>query len=325
MMVKLRKNFLKILSACLLLVAMLGCSSSKDEDVSDYIQGKFDLNNPITSVDSTPDDFENDDDSILTLKEKDPNDVEQEDNLDCWIGEYLLEESDNCGRDDGYFISMVTSIEIYKEDGEYYAEINQNGHNCWITNKALVYGDSEWISLVMDESLEENSYFSDLRDTVFLSLRNDGENIYSYWNFANPLLPDNESSEKVTVTKKDYEPWEAIESDVDSWLGEYEYRNPETLDNFRLFIYEKENKDYADLIINDNDIFTCEIYGNEEWLSIVCIDPPEKSEETRNKVLVNFKRDKSGLQTLWGNDNFVKMITDNEMNYYGQTSFFTQN
>ena len=131
MMVKLRKNFLKILSACLLLVAMLGCSSSKDEDVSDYIQGKFDLNNPITSVDSTPDDFENDDDSILTLKEKDPNDVEQEDNLDCWIGEYLLEESDNCGRDDGYFISMVTSIEIYKEDNQFYFELRDALNNCW--------------------------------------------------------------------------------------------------------------------------------------------------------------------------------------------------
>ena len=122
-------------------------------------------------------------------------------NLDNWIGTYSFFEH---AKDDEIPMNMEYKIEICQEEDVFYAYYYQCGHNFYLNNKAIVYGNNEWISIVLGESLDDNSYFNGISSEVILSLRMDGDKIYTYWGeYTEPLLNENRQSEIVCITRDD--------------------------------------------------------------------------------------------------------------------------
>ncbi|MBD5097767.1 MAG: hypothetical protein HDT40_12400, partial [Lachnospiraceae bacterium] len=73
-------------------------------------------------------------------------------------------------------------ITIYEENGQYYGDLRISGENIDIDVKAQIYGNDEWISLVlMEYNSEHESGLEDMENCVLLSLRSQGEEIYTYW------------------------------------------------------------------------------------------------------------------------------------------------
>lgn len=113
-------------------------------------------------------------------------------NLDSWLGIYSFFEH---YEDADTIMNMQYNIEICKEEGRYYAYYYQCGHNFYLNNKAIVYGNNEWISIIFNESLDEQSYYNWVQDEVILSLRVDGDKLYTYWGeYIEPILVENRQS-----------------------------------------------------------------------------------------------------------------------------------
>lgn len=115
-------------------------------------------------------------------------DAEQEakDDLDGWIGEYTFFEQYE--HDDLAPQCWVYDINIYKENGQCYANVVVNGHMIGVNVKAQVYGDEEWISLVLMEYNPDHVMgLSEMKNNVILSLRKEEEDIYTYWGILTPL------------------------------------------------------------------------------------------------------------------------------------------
>lgn len=108
--------------------------------------------------------------------------------MDRWLGEYAFSEKDGARQ-------MDYHIDIYEENDGYYADIVINGPDTGIDLKARIYGDEEWISLVlMDYNAGHENGWEDLENSVLFSLRRQGEKIYTYWGEDRVLYPLLDSS-----------------------------------------------------------------------------------------------------------------------------------
>ena len=98
---------------------------------------------------------------------------------------------------------MEYHIKIYESDHEYFADIEMSGQTTFAGIKAKVYGNREWISLLFLEYLPDHVMGGAVPkgESVLLSFRNDGENIYTYWGEIEPMLYENEDSGEVRFTK----------------------------------------------------------------------------------------------------------------------------
>lgn len=130
---------------------------------------------------------------ILTLT----NASDNRESLDLWIGNYKFSEVSG-----EPIMVMDYEIDIYQEDGKYFADIYQDGQTTMVRVRARVYGNEEWISMVFEEYLPDHSIGLNCEgESVLLSFRSDNENICTYWGSIEPMLYDNESSGGVYFEK----------------------------------------------------------------------------------------------------------------------------
>lgn len=118
--------------------------------------------------------------------------------LDAWVGDYGYLEVIS----DPVPMLMGFEISICEEESGYYADIRIVGQTTDVHAKARVYGDEEWISLVLEEYLPDNMIGLNAEPgSVLLSFRKEGEALYTYWGEIVPMIIDNDVSEKVYFEK----------------------------------------------------------------------------------------------------------------------------
>lgn len=261
---------------------------------------------------------------------------EAKDNLDNWIGKYVFGES--YSEEDSAYMFMDYDIDIYKEKDQYYADVVVNGQMTAINLTANVYGNEEWISLVIAEYNPEHiTGLSEMENTVLLSLRNQGGELYTYWGVLEPLsdkLPYSgmyfeKVSEEVIQTENAGEM-----NRLEDWIGEYTFSEElsaaaQELRNYDITIYEENGQYYADLRITGGDIgidVKTHIYGNEEWVSLVLSEynPGHKLglEEMENGVLLSMRKQGEDIYTYWGGWPVTELLSDNRFVYYDSNQFF---
>lgn len=115
--------------------------------------------------------------------------------LDTWLGDYEFYEF--APPDE----NMYYMINLYKENGEYYAEINIDGFQTNRRIKATVQSKKESIDIVFDAYLPDNDYEDLNKGDILLNFKQENSEILTNWGKIQPLLLENEVSGKVYFTK----------------------------------------------------------------------------------------------------------------------------
>lgn len=261
-------------------------------------------------------------------------------NLDNWIGRYAFEEVYNEEGDAPMF--MDYDINIYKENDQYYADVVVNGQMTGINLKARLYGNDEWISLVIEEYNPEHvTGLSKMENTVLFSLERQEEDIYTYWGVLYALAEDLPSSgiylEKVTEEETVQMGSSKERYGLEDWIGKYTFseefsESPKELRDYDITIYEEDGQYYADLRISGGDIeidVKAKPYGNDEWISLVLTgyNPGHESglEEMENGVLLSLRKQGDDIYTYWGGRDVTELLNDNGYGYfvyYDSVQFF---
>lgn len=265
---------------------------------------------------------------------------EAKDNLNNWIGRYAFEEVYN---EEGYApMFMDYEINIYMENDQYYADVVVNGQMTGIDLKARLYGNDEWISLVIEEYNPEHvTGLSKRENTVLLSLERQEEDIYTYWGVLYPLAEDLPSSsiylEKVTKEEIIQIGSSKERNGLEDWIGKYAFseelsESTEELRDYDITIYEEDGQYYADLKISGGDIgidVKAKLYGNDEWISLVLTgyNPGHESglEEMKNGVLLSLRKQGDDIYTYWGGRDVTELLNDDGYGYfvyYDSVQFF---
>lgn len=259
-------------------------------------------------------------------------------NLDNWIGKYVFEEA--YSEEDSAFMFMNYDVDIYKEKDQYYADVVVNGQMTAINLTAKLYGNEEWISLVIAEYNPEHiTGLSEMENTVLFSLRKKGGELYTYWGVLEPLsekLPFSGIYFKM-VTEEVIQTENAGDMNrLENWIGEYTFSEElsaevQELRNYDITIYEENGQYYADLRITGGDTgidVNTHIYGNEEWISLVLAEyNPEHElglEEMESGVLLSLRKQGENIYTYWGGRPVTKLLSDDCFVYYDSNHFFKQ-
>lgn len=258
-------------------------------------------------------------------------------NLDNWIGKYTFDEV--ISEEGNAPMFMDYDIDIYKESDQYYANVEINGQLTGINLKAKIYGNEEWISLVIAEYNPEHvTGLSNAENSVLLSLRRQGEDIYTYWGVMEPLYEKNLVSGKYLEKETEQE---VIQTDnagemdgLENWVGRYIFseklgKEAENQRKYDIKIYEEDEQYYADLRIKGQDTgidVKTQIYGNEEWISLVLMEynPGHEAglEDMKNSVLLSLRQEGEDIYTYWGGRNVTEALKDDYLTYYDSNSFF---
>lgn len=257
-------------------------------------------------------------------------DEEARDDLDGWIGEYTFGEY--AENEIGAMMFMDYNIDIYKENGQYYADVVVNGHLTGINLKAKLYGNEEWVSLVIAEYNPDHiTGLSEKENTVLLSLRKQGEEIYTYWGVLEAMdvnLPCSgiylEKAVAEAVSAKNTEG----ESGLEDWVGTYTFSEKTSaasaaVRDYDITIQEENGQYYGDLRITGGDTgidVKTQIYGNEEWISLVLVEynPEHESglEDMENGVLLSLRKRGNDIYTYWGGRPVTQLLRDDYFAYY---------
>lgn len=120
---------------------------------------------------------------------------EQKAALDTWVGSYqFIEATPHIAAPD-VSDTWTYTIDIYREAGEYYADLDFTGHMLWIEGGARVEGDEKRIELIFEQYAPEctNSVMQVFeKGEVLLSFENEGNKILTYWEKMQPALYQNE-------------------------------------------------------------------------------------------------------------------------------------
>lgn len=129
------------------------------------------------------------------------NEVSENSSLDSWMGSYKYMES--YSGEDTPFMFMSYEISIYKEEGNYYAEISIDGQTTMAHARARVYGSENWISMVFEDYYPDHLVggFLNHGNSVLISLQKEEEEILTYWGEITPMLHENEPSGKCYFEK----------------------------------------------------------------------------------------------------------------------------
>lgn len=122
----------------------------------------------------------------------DSNEVNE---LDEWIGKYNFQEAYNV-KENAPLI-MNYEITIYKENGNYYANVEIVGQTTWIDIKAEIFGSDKWISMVYLEDLSDIAAGKNYMNEVLLSFKKEENIIYTYWGGISPMLIENDVSGQI--------------------------------------------------------------------------------------------------------------------------------
>lgn len=244
--------------------------------------------------------------------------------LATWVGEYEFEESTSGSPP----MEMNYEIEIYEEEGRYYAEIEIMGQTTMASAKAEVDGDENEIRLLFREYLPNHiiGLKCDKGDVVLRFVRQ-GKELYTYWGKKQPLLYENKESGRIYFVKKaDDDPEE-----LSYWIGEYSFS--EVLDNpeskyervdYSIKIYQENNGFLAEVWINEGKTCTrvkAEVRGNEEKICLFLLETlPGHTSSSINKegsILLKLRENGGEIYTDWGE--IVPMLEENQE--YGKRYF----
>ena len=120
-------------------------------------------------------------------------------NLDSWIGVYKFEEtalSDMGGSNQ----HMEYSVNIYKENDIFFADVSIDGFQTLYRIKAEIKGDESSIDVVLLEYLPDSMTYIDI-GTVLFSFERENSKLLTYWGEITPILKQNEESGKVYFYK----------------------------------------------------------------------------------------------------------------------------
>lgn len=282
-----------------MMAALTGCSGSKDEPVGQAV-GNIET-------------YSNDD-------------------MEVWVGEYGFTEVVS----GDIMMFMIYDINVYKENDAYYADVEINGQMTGINLKARLYGNAEWASLVIVEYYPEHvTGISEMEDNVILSLRRQGDKIYTYWGLMTPLLEnENMMSGNVYLEREDEseistETTEA--SGLDDWIGEYAFSEKDGANqmDYHIDIHEENSEYYADIVISGPDLgidVKAQIYGDEEWISLVLMDYNSGHvngwEDLENSVLFSLRRQGDKIYTYWGEHRVTYPLLMRYISYWESNEYF---
>lgn len=136
--------------------------------------------------------------------------VPEQASLDVWVRRYIFEEA--YAEPEQAPLVMNYSIEIYKENEEYLANVEIVGQTTMVAAKAKVCGDAEQIDLIFQEYNDENvTELSCESGEKLLSLRQWLGKLYTYWGVIEPMLEENEQTGGVCFVE---EPLMIYEEDI---------------------------------------------------------------------------------------------------------------
>lgn len=119
-------------------------------------------------------------------------DNNQGNDLDEWIGKYHFQEAYD-GEEYAPLI-MDYEITIFKENDNYYANVEVIGQTTRVDVKAEIFGSDKWISLVYLENLSDIVTGKNKINEVLLSFKKEENIIYTYWGGITPMLNENDVS-----------------------------------------------------------------------------------------------------------------------------------
>ena len=266
--------------------------------------------------------------------------LEEKDNLDTWLGTYTFDEVSG-GDNDEPFMFMDYNVNIYKEDGRYYADVVVNGQLTAINVKAQVLGNVNWIGLVVLQDNEDCvQNWGWLKNNVIVSLRREKDAIYTYWGFLSPLLKENRPSgctyfEQTESTNTESMENSAEGNDLNAWIGTYSFTEESETDGvlqknqYLLNIYNEDGQYYGDMITSglDTDMeVKLKIYGDEQWISLVLSEikseDTEKLEDMKEMVLFSLGKQDEQVYTYWGGEDMTRLLTKDYLTYYRSNCYF---
>lgn len=302
--------------------------SQSDDEISNWYVSADEVDDDAVTEEAAEAGNGGADDEILEILEES---ADPEYDLDSWVGKYEFGEFIDCGED---FSPMFYAydIEIYKENDRYYADIEVNGHMVGINLRAKLYGNDEWVSLVIDEYYPEHIVgYSGMENSVFLSMERRGEDIYTYWGIMTPLIEDQHMTPGIYLEKETGEETGQTENteetdELDEWVGEYAFSEETASGDIECFyhldIYEKDGCYYGDLVITGNGMDVCvktQLHGDAQWAGFVLEEyyPEHKSglENMENMVLLSLRRQGENLYTYWGTWDVTKTFPNGRNSY----------
>lgn len=108
--------------------------------------------------------------------------------LESWIGDYTFSEFAPPNQ------NMFYRISIYKENDDYYAEINIDGFQTIRRLQAKVIGDESSIKLIFNKYLPENLMEPYVEGDILLSFEKRNSHLYTFWGKIQPILENNTKS-----------------------------------------------------------------------------------------------------------------------------------
>lgn len=316
---------MKILLLVLLLILLIGCKKT-DDIVSDESSNggtiwtvkysfwnniaKTIIENSMLKKNKMLDDY--------LAEYKDDYLAEQNNHAELvqWVGEYKFEEAVSGSPP----MVMSYEIEIYEEEGNYFAEIEQMGQTTMACIKAEVRGNKDEIYLLFNEYLP-NNFWGPLceRGDILIKFSKEKGELCTYWGKITPLLYENEESGKVYFIKET----DHVPEELPVWLGEYIFseisNNSEytfkRLD-YRICIYQDNDKFFAEIQIDEEKPYVrvkAEVRGNKDEIRLRFIEtlPEHMRGEIYDEglILLKLKKGDGEIRTDWGG--IVPMLKEN--------------
>lgn len=227
--------------------------------------------------------------------------------LDIWVGEYKFDEATSGPPP----MVMDYKMEIYEEEGRYFAEIEAMGQTTMASAKAEVDGNENEISLIFREYLPDHIIgLKCEKGDIVLRLVREGGELHTYWGKMKPLLYENEESGKIYFTKEVDDNLE----ELSIWIGEYIFS--EDLDNsktafgsadYRIRIYREDNQIYAEVQVGEEKTYIrvkANVRGNENEIRLFLLEIlPGHMCSSINKegsILLKLREIGGEIYTDWG-------------------------
>ena len=257
--------------------------------------------------------------------------------LSSWVGTYVFEE---IYEHNSYYEITRTrqyyEVTIYEDNGEYLANILvdhwESAPNMPVYNfLTKIYGNDEWISLVLisdnGDYLSTGTYIY----SVLLSFRREGSDIYTYWGELKAWVDENQQSDRIYLKKVDdgseFESRNIDKADLSPWVGTYIFE--ETWGNihwgtqndyYEITIYEKNIEYFADILIEKETEWNeswdgerngtskvklhAKLIGDENWISLMLLEYWEDgvlgTRRQSDDIMLSFRREGSDIYTYWG-------------------------
>ncbi|MBD5540465.1 MAG: hypothetical protein HDR00_04615 [Lachnospiraceae bacterium] len=227
--------------------------------------------------------------------------------LEAWVGEYKFDE----GASGPPPMVMEYEIEIYEEEGRYFAEIEQMGQTTAVSAKAEISGNEDEICLLFREYLPDHviGLNCEKGDIVLKFAKENGE-LHTYWGEMGPMLYEHEESGRIYFVKEA----DHIPEELSAWLGEYTFSEISTdsectferLD-YRIRIYQENDQFFAEVQVDEEKPYIREkadVRGNKDEIRLLLIEtlPGHACEfiyEERS-ILLKLKNENGKILTEWG-------------------------